>query len=191
MLMESYEYNGLTIEIHHDPDSESPRQWGCYESTMHSLNKRYGPFEDGVCVEFKEQMECMADWAVKLRGIRPDEIPFKHIMRIVNKHYICLPYTRMHDGETFAGDSIVSADDDGADGVIFIKRTEALKAFSSFENAVAALKAEVEEYGQWASGNVYGYIVKDEEGEEVDSCWGFYGHVKEKAESSVEQLAAK
>jgi len=32
----------------------------------------------------------------------------------------------------------------------------------------------LEEYTNWCNGNVYGYTIEDEDGEEVDSCWGFY-----------------
>lgn len=30
-----------------------------------------------------------------------------------------------------------------------------------------------EVYTAWANGEVYGYIVEDEDGEELDACWGF------------------
>lgn len=42
------------------------------------------------------------------------------------------------------------------------------------------LKAEVEEYDQYLTGDVWGYVVtmEDEDGKEVDedSCWGFFGY---------------
>jgi len=37
------------------------------------------------------------------------------------------------------------------------------------------LEAEVEEYSRWLEGDVYGYVLEDPEGNEIDSCWGFYG----------------
>ena len=37
------------------------------------------------------------------------------------------------------------------------------------------LVGEVETYDQYLRGDVYGYVVKDEAGEHVDSCWGFFG----------------
>ena len=39
----------------------------------------------------------------------------------------------------------------------------------------AVAKSVVDEWNQYLSGDVWGYVIKDEEGEEVDSCWGFYG----------------
>lgn len=43
------------------------------------------------------------------------------------------------------------------------------------DRVIAALKAEVEEYNQWLQGDVYGFVLEDEEGNMVDSCWGFFG----------------
>ena len=34
---------------------------------------------------------------------------------------------------------------------------------------------------QQLNGDVYGYAVKNNEGDEVDSCWGFYGYDHEKS----------
>ncbi|SHF15500.1 hypothetical protein SAMN02745133_01946 [Desulforamulus putei DSM 12395] len=41
--------------------------------------------------------------------------------------------------------------------------------------AVQLLQSEVETYSQWLEGDVYGFVLKDAEGNEIDSCWGFYG----------------
>ena len=54
------------------------------------------------------------------------------------------------------------------------------------------LKAVLEERQQWAEGDVYGYVV-EVSGEDVDSCWGFYGQsyaiesAREAAESYRQQ----
>jgi hypothetical protein len=37
------------------------------------------------------------------------------------------------------------------------------------------MRAEVEEFGKYLNGEVYGFVIEDENGEEVDSCWGFFG----------------
>jgi len=41
--------------------------------------------------------------------------------------------------------------------------------------AEQALQEEVELYDKFLRGEVYGYILEDEKGNEIDSCWGFYG----------------
>jgi len=42
------------------------------------------------------------------------------------------------------------------------------------ERAQSLLESEVETYSHYLNGEVYGFIAY-EDGEEVDSCWGFYG----------------
>lgn len=57
----------------------------------------------------------------------------------------------------------------------------------------ALAKGYVEEWNQYLSGDVYGYKVLDEDGEAVDSCWGYYGreYVKEEALSVAKFLDAQ
>ena len=37
------------------------------------------------------------------------------------------------------------------------------------------MRGEVSVYNQFISGEVYGFVIEDENGDHVDSCWGFYG----------------
>jgi len=46
---------------------------------------------------------------------------------------------------------------------------EAIEAAEKGAESVATL------YRDWAYGDVHGYIVEDQDGDDVDSCWGFYG----------------
>lgn len=45
------------------------------------------------------------------------------------------------------------------------------------------LESAIELYGAWAWGDVYGYTVTEENGDEIDdaSCWGFYGSDHDKS----------
>ena len=50
------------------------------------------------------------------------------------------------------------------------------KTFATLDElATYYLKGEVETYDQFLRGEVYGYVLLDYAGEELDSCWGFYG----------------
>lgn len=31
-------------------------------------------------------------------------------------------------------------------------------------------------FNQWCNGEVFGYIVEDSQGNQIDSCWGYYGN---------------
>lgn len=67
--------------------------------------------------------------------------------------------------------------------------SEAISEFGSYEKAVSYLKGEVNTYNQWVNGEVYGYVIT-KDGEEVDSCWGYYGydHCEDEAKYSVDHI---
>jgi hypothetical protein len=47
------------------------------------------------------------------------------------------------------------------------------------------LVAEVQDYDDYLTGNVYGYVLEDEDGEELWSCWGYAG------DTAVEQIKSE
>ena len=50
-------------------------------------------------------------------------------------------------------------------------------------------EGDIETYKAWAEGDVYGYIVEDEDGERVDSRWGYYGESgRKEAEKEAESI---
>jgi len=95
--------------------------------------------------------------------------------------------------------------DSGEVGFIYVSMERARKEWSGTdeeirEKAEKYLRSEVEEYDQYLTGDVWGYRIfetaseeDDEEGEELESCWGFFGDdvCKEEAKSTAEYLASK
>ena len=78
--------------------------------------------------------------------------------------------------------------DSGRIGVIYVDRerleAEYGKLITAPKRAKAeeVLRAEVDEYSRWLSGDCWGYVIERPDGsqtddgwEEVDSCWGFIG----------------
>jgi len=58
------------------------------------------------------------------------------------------------------------------------------------------LKSTIDLYGYWAWGDVYGFVVEDEYGEHIDSCWGYYGPIEtsgliDDAEGSIDYQVEK
>lgn len=45
----------------------------------------------------------------------------------------------------------------------------------AYRRLLESLDAQVDYYSNWCQGNVYGYVVRDEAGDTLDSCWGFIG----------------
>lgn len=72
-------------------------------------------------------------------------------------------------------------------GYIYITKEQARHEYSVKRITKSVLgriqkyfKGEIQEYEYYINGQTYGYIVEDEEGIEIDSCWGFYGSDIEK-----------
>lgn len=61
-------------------------------------------------------------------------------------------------------------------------------AGDDIECAKQALRDEIEEYSAYIEGNCFGFVIRDESGEMVDSCWGFYSmeHVRQSATEAAE-----
>ena len=80
-------------------------------------------------------------------------------------------------------------------GYVLVDREKALKEYSKKiltkklkQKIYDVIQSEVNTYNQYLSGDVYGYKVFDKDGEEIDSCWGYYGmeYAVEEAKSVVD-----
>ena len=155
--IEKEEYKGLTIKIFQDEDSDGPRQWDNF-GKMVCAHPRYNLGD--------EQMDADDIMAITER---PD--------------VLWLPlYLYDHGGITMRTGAFSDPWDSGQVGIIYADRemifkeyggkilTKALKA-----KVYALMESEVKTYDQFLTGQVYGYMLEDESGEHLDSCWGFYG----------------
>lgn len=66
-------------------------------------------------------------------------------------------------------------DDPRSSSRIFGYITREAVETAGITDPLAALNAELNEYAAWCNGEVYGYTVTAPDGEEIDSCWGYYG----------------
>lgn len=57
----------------------------------------------------------------------------------------------------------------------------------TYEERQKLARSILEEYNDWVNGSVYGFCIEDENGDEEDSCWGYYGweHMKEELERII------
>ena len=67
-------------------------------------------------------------------------------------------------------------------GFVLVRRDVGRKA-----NRTQAAELCIETWNQYLSGDVYGFVVKDAQGENLDSCCGFYGieYVREAAREAA------
>ena len=161
----------LTIDIVQDRDAESPRDWENL-GTMVCFHSRYN---------LGDKHKLDVDEAIKL---------------MLRKDVIALPlYLYDHGGISMSCSDFGDKWDSGQVGFIYIEKAKILKEFNVkrlskklLEQVVKQLKQEVKTYSQYLEGDVYGFQIKDGDGEVLDSCWGFigYDHVTEAANEALE-----
>jgi hypothetical protein len=176
------EYKGYTIKIELDDDAGSPREWDNV-GTMACWHSRYNlgdiqPKEDPV------------DFLCGLLGLDNGDYSHTreslHILEAkMTKDFLILPLrVYEHSGITISTSNGYPYDDvwdAGQVGWIYITKKDAVKEWGKkvFTKAVADkaynyLRGEVKTYDDYLTGNVYGYRVLDEDGELIESVWGFY-----------------
>ena len=172
-MLDTFSYNGYTVEIHADECHESPREWDNLSQIVCFHNRyNFGDKNDYSSEDF-DGWESMK----------------KQIIRDHNPVAIVPVYLFDHSGLSIATDCrhFQACDSHGWDwgqiGWAFVPREVALKEYSKKrisaklrELAMRVLQGEVETYGQYISGEVYGYVIKNGEEEEIDSCRGMYGY---------------
>lgn len=193
MIVESYEHEGVTVEIHADDSPGGPREWDnaarlyCWDDRMS------GVVHDGE----HDEMFGRDDHADLSEAI-------DHL--IAQGAQVILPlYLLDHSGYSISsGDNLIELDDQGraracASSGRFIGDEQgwdtSMVGFAwvpkdtDATDPLACAKGEIETLDQFFTGDVYGYVV-DPTGE-ADSCWGFYGleHAQEEANDMAEYVA--
>ena len=168
----------LTLKIEQDEDAESPREW-CNLGTM-------------VCWHSRATL---GDRTIKRSDVQEfvDELN-----AIKKKGGVVLPlWLYEHSGMTMScgdGNPFSCSWDSGQVGFIYVTAEDIRKNWSvkriskkTREHAIKCLKGEVETYDMLLTGDVWGYVVEDEEGDTLGSCWGFFGdkHAIEEGQSML------
>jgi hypothetical protein len=184
--METIKHGNLTIEITQDNFPESPREW-CNVGTMVCWHRRYilgdeqpdhSP-EDYLLRlmqdrEFRQKRKCV-----------PDDIDLSHVAKYVDKHFLVLPlHLYDHGGIAMSVTMFGCLFDSGQVGFIYAERRQTEKF-----DLLTALLNEVKVYNQFLTGEVYRYAIKDDEGNLLDSCCGFYGFEQCKEDALAEASA--
>ena len=160
---------------------ESPRKWECNIGVIAYRHRRY--------ILGEEEIDDPIDFLLNLYGIEATNMPYtnetlKKLMGQASKYgYVLLPvYLFDHSGITISTTPFSCPWDSGQVGFIYtnLKRVQEMghnwKKWSEKrrEQVREWLKGEIKIFDQYLRGDVYGFIV-EVDGEEIDSCWGFYG----------------
>lgn len=210
----------LTVEIHYDDDPVNPIKDYDQVGRMVCWHWRYNlgherPKSRGLWL--RDLLDEYSLWGeVKLDAIPPDwddeqnldnfqsalddddDDAFRVALDTINKHFVIYDlYLYDHSGLSIrCGRSFGDIDSGGWDsgwvGFIYAHHNLADKEFGGdIKKLQECLRSEVETYDDYLTGNCYGYVIKDEDGEEIEdgSCWGFLGDEKyciEEAKSAAD-----
>lgn len=156
-----------TIRIEQDEDAENPRQWDNM-GTMIAFHGRY-------------------DLGDKDHGYNAKDYngwdDFREALEKANPKGIVLPlYLFDHSGITMNTTGFHCPWDSGQVGFIVASADKIRECFVTKritnkvrQRAHEVLIGEVETFDQYIRGDVYGFVVEDDDGNVTDSCWGFFG----------------
>jgi len=183
--METTAFGDYTIKIDHDDMSESPREWDNL-GTMVCWHRNYNLGD-------KHDFESPIAMVHELSGLYEDECSeylteeqIDRCWKVVHKKYVVLPlYLYDHSGITMNTSGFSCGWDSGRVGYIYMSHEDIRKEYNiqrvslKWRKKIATyLTGEVETYDQYLTGEVYGFSIVKDDGEEkdIDSCWGFFGY---------------
>lgn len=168
-------YQGHIIKIYHDPDAESPRQWSNL-GTLICWHRRYRlgdshQFDSPEAflrnlANVSDQSDLLLDQLRERAGHKAITLPvfiYDHSGLAMNTIGFHCPWDSGQVGFVYVTLEVVRKE-------FGVKRvTKALR-----EKAEDILRGEIVSYDAYLGGRVYGYVI-EQDGEEIDACWGFVG----------------
>lgn len=148
-MTDTFEVKDLTVELLLDENPQSPRDWDNV-GTMVCWHSQYNLGDKQPRKNPREYSEELGD------------------------DVLTLPlYLFDHSGLTMRTSPFSCPWDSGQVGFIYVRKdTEGLND----EQLLKILEAEVDLYDKYLIGDVWGYRVTAPDGENLDSCWDFYGY---------------
>ncbi len=173
-MIETIEKNGYKLEIEIDRYPENPREWD-------NLGTLYIPRPPRHCA--------MSD-----DGASADEAAAAPVVLPV--------YVMDHSGIAVSEHPFGCPWDSWCAGCLYVTKEKLLAEYGqdtpeTREIAKKCLRGELQEYAAYIAGDMYGYtITRESDGEELDSCWGFYGddgikYIKELFEDFIKEQYKK
>ncbi len=154
--VQTIEHNGYTIKIFVDEDPQNPREEFDHLGKILYVSSRY----------------LLGDEETDSDSIREVQ---------EREDVIALPvYAYIHSGVVLGTSEFSCKWDSGQSGIIYCEIEDAKKEYpdlsaEELDKVVRErLKAEVEEFSKYLSGEVYGFTVTEPTGFNENSCWGFY-----------------
>lgn len=172
--IETIRHNQYNIKIYQDIEPVNPREEFDNFDNMFCFHKRY---DFGDKHDYK--WENFNSWDEFKKQLHTD-------FNIVD----ILPiYMYDHSGQTISTTPFSCRWDSGQIGFIFVTKEQVKETFNATitkklrETIRNNLLSSIKTYDQYLTGDIYGYVIENEDGDHMESCWGFYGidYCKEEA----------
>jgi len=155
----------MKLKIVQDEDPPNPRtENDCFGKIVHWHN-RYN---------FGERIDDPAKW---LLGLSPGSLILPLCLLDHSGLHLYIG-TGAHACDPGGWDSgpvgFIYADEDAIRKEFNISNFQAIPQWA-LDKAKKILEQEVKTYDQFLQGDVWGYAIEDDEGNHLDSCWGFFG----------------
>jgi len=185
MSTDTISYRGYTISIETDSDPSNPRkEWDNF-GTMACVHRRYtlGDNQHPSWDDLLETLSGMRYYDSRFDNV-PDEIIAARMQAEIEKKYITLPlFLYDHSGITMSTGPFSCGWDSGTVGIIYVSKDDVRQEHSCKritekirQKVLSLLTSEVNTYDEYLTGNVYGYQISNPDGEDIDSCTGYYGY---------------
>jgi len=175
----------MKLEIHVDDTCESPRDsWDNLGTMLCNLDGydlgdasnpyagENGDFESDFKAYLKEELD-----------LKLDDVVYLPI------------YAYLHGGITIKHSPYSCSWDSGMVGYSYVTKEDIRKEYrvknvtkKIKDKVIDMLESELEIYKAYLEGNCYGFIIKDDEDNDVDSCWGFIDDLEEVKKNIAEHL---
>ena len=163
------DYKGHTIVLGYDECPESPREWDNL-GTIYSNHRTFSPDRKSI----EELIQDVGG------DVYASYIPWDLIAK---KYYFHKIWMYDHSGQTIrtgATNPFSCPWDSGLAGVIVVSKAQARKEYGKTkgkaleERVLKVLDGEIKDLDKFMQGEIYAYRVLDANGDEVDSCYGWY-----------------
>lgn len=184
---DSFEHAGIPIKIVYDEDPDDPREWRDSLTVYVWADKNY------VAQKHDEQID-LDRFDYRESSWTPVALAARWLT-ICDGNAIAVPFRIDDYGSNGSQAYLTDTDDDRCTGFIVIRKGELEKELALYPkwDHMAYIKAEFSEFAAWIEGEVYGFIIEpSEDGDDGDSCFGFYGdlgYARSQAKEAAEHIA--
>lgn len=161
--------------IEHSP--EDIESYGCTARVALGIGENFDGDYWGCEPDEKDRMIDMAVDQAPLEDLTPDDVA-----ELLEDELVMLPVSIYdHSGVSIWLGSPTCMWDSGQVGFMYLTKKDALRELGNCteenwkERAMECMEAEMKVYNCYISGDVYGFVIEDEDENEIDSCWGYYG----------------